>query len=122
MSDRPPVSSSQSPIHPLGLVGIAIITTQMGSAFAKSLFPQVGPAGMVLLRVGLAAIALCLFWRPRWTAETRKHLPLVIAFGAALALMNFSFYLAIARLPIGIAVALEFTGPLGLAIISSRQW
>ncbi|MEB3230689.1 MAG: EamA family transporter [Leptolyngbyaceae bacterium] len=122
MPDRPSPSAPQFPIHPLGLVGIAIITTQMGSAFAKSLFPQVGPAGMVLLRVGLAAIALLLFWRPRWTAVTRQHLPWIIAFGATLALMNFSFYLAIARLPIGIAVALEFTGPLGLAVFSSRQW
>ncbi|MGK7891798.1 MAG: DMT family transporter [Leptolyngbyaceae cyanobacterium] len=122
MPDRPLASAPQSPIHPLGLVGIAIITTQMGSAFAKSLFPEVGPAGMVVLRVGLAAIALFLFWRPRWTEKTHHHLPLIIAFGSALALMNFSFYLAIARLPIGIAVALEFIGPLGLAVISSRQW
>ena len=115
-------SASRIPIPPTGLILIAVITTQFGSAFAKSLFPQVGPAGMVLLRVGLAAITLLLLWRPRWTAETQRHLPVLVGFGLALSVMNFSFYLAIERLPIGIAVALEFLGPLGLAVITSRQW
>lgn len=101
---------------------IAIVTTQMGSAFAKALFPQVGPAGMVLLRVGIAAIALLLLWRPRWTADTQRHWPLLVQFGTALVMMNFSFYLAIERLPIGIAVAIEFLGPLGLAAVKSRRW
>lgn len=122
MPDHPLTPVRHTPIPPLGLMGIAIVTTQMGSAFAKSLFPQVGPTGMVMLRVGLAAIALLLLWRPQWTANTQKHLPLLLGFGTALAVMNLSFYLAIERLPIGIAVALEFTGPLGLAIATSRQW
>ena len=112
----------QPPVSPLGLMFIAIITTQIGSAFAKALFPQVGPAGMVLLRMGLAAIALFLLWRPRWTTETQHHWSLLVRFGAALVTMNFSFYLAIERLPIGIAVAIEFLGPLGLAAIKSRRW
>lgn len=118
----PTPSSTPSPFSPIGLIIIAIVTTQIGSAFAKTLFPQVGPAGVVFLRVSLAAIALLLLWRPRWTAETRRHWWLLARFGAALAMMNFSFYLAIERLPIGIAVAIEFLGPLGLATIKSRRW
>ena len=106
----------------MGLMAIAIITTQMGSAFAKGLFSQAGPAGIVFLRVGLAAIALLLLWRPRWTADTQNHWWLLARFGAALSMMNFSFYLAIERLPIGIAVAIEFVGPLGLAAFQSRRW
>lgn len=101
---------------------IAIMTTQMGSAFAKALFPQIDPAGIVLLRVGFAAIALLLMWRPRWTIETQRHWGLLVQFGTALSMMNFSFYLAIERLPIGIAVAIEFLGPLGLAAVKSRRW
>ncbi|MEM9218115.1 MAG: EamA family transporter [Cyanobacteria bacterium P01_F01_bin.150] len=118
---RQPVSSRPS-IPPTGLLVIAVITTQMGSAFAKALFSQVGPAGMVCLRVGLAAIALLLLWRPRWTAETQRHWWLLVRFGTALSMMNFTFYLAIERLPIGIAVAIEFLGPLGLAAAKSRRW
>lgn len=116
-----PPSATPS-IPPTGLLLIAVITTQVGSAFAKALFPQVGPAGMVFLRVALAAIALLFLWRPRWTPETKRHFPLLFGFGFALVSMNFSFYLAIERLPIGIAVAIEFLGPLGLAAFKSRHW
>lgn len=77
---------------------------------------------MVFLRVALAAIALLFLWRPRWTPETKRHFPLLFGFGFALVSMNFSFYLAIERLPIGIAVAIEFLGPLGLAAFKSRHW
>lgn len=120
-SDASP-SLAKPPVSPLGLMLIAILTTQIGSAFAKALFPLIGPAGMVLLRVGLAAIALLLLWRPRWTRETQQHWWLLVRFGTALSMMNFSFYLAIERLPIGIAVAIEFLGPLGLAAVKSRRW
>lgn len=89
---------------------------------AKSLFPYLSPAGMVTLRVGFAALILMVLWRPRWRSELRTHLPMLIGFGLSLSLMNFAFYCAIERIPIGVGVALEFVGPLGLAMINSRRW
>lgn len=108
-------------LPPTGLVLLSIASTQIGSAIAKSLLNQITPAGMVLLRVGFAAGLLLLLWRPpvRQTLQARGWL--VLFFGASLALMNLSFYEAIARIPIGIAVALEFIGPLGVAVCHSRK-
>ncbi len=103
------------------LVILAAITVQIGSALAKSVFELAGPLGTVFLRVALSAVLLFVLWRPRWQG-TRRHWPLVMAYGAVLATMNTSFYLAIDRIPLGIAVAIEFTGPLGLAVIKSRRW
>ncbi|MDJ0702850.1 MAG: EamA family transporter [Leptolyngbyaceae cyanobacterium MO_188.B28] len=108
-------------LPPLSLVLLAIGSTQIGSASAKALFQEAGPAGVVFLRVGFAAAFLFLLWRPQWRSQVRDHLGLLILFGLALALMNFSFYAAIDRIPVGIAVALEFIGPLGLAIVKSRR-
>ncbi|MEL7503317.1 MAG: EamA family transporter [Cyanobacteria bacterium J06554_6] len=109
-------------LPPPALVIFSVISTQVGSAFAKTLFGQVGPLGIVFLRVALGACILLAVWRPRWTAATQSRWPVIVGFGASLALMNSLFYLAIARIPLGIAVALEFTGPLGLAVVKSRRW
>lgn len=103
------------------LVILAGLTVQFGSAVAKSVFAVAGPLGTVFLRVALSAVLLMLIWRPRWQT-TRAHWPLVLAYGAVLACMNTCFYLAIDRIPLGIAVAVEFTGPLGLSVIKSRRW
>lgn len=108
-------------LPPTGLVLFSIASTQIGSAIAKSLLDQITPSGMVLLRVGLAAGLLLLLWRPPIRAALRARGWLVLLFGASLALMNLSFYEAIARIPIGIAVALEFIGPLGVAVCNSRK-
>ena len=94
----------------------------MGSAVAKSLFDQVGPLGMVLLRVGLSAVVLVAWCRPRWRGHSRQDYRLLVAFGLSLAVMNALFYCAIARIPIGVAVALEFSGPLTVALLHSRRW
>lgn len=119
------------PINPVGsltrvsptvLVLLSIASTQLGSAIAKSLFEQLNPFAVVLLRVGFAAIVLLLVWRPRWRTIPSSTYSSLILFGLALALMNLSFYLAIERVPIGIAVALEFIGPLGVAVFNSRRW
>ncbi|MEL6249715.1 MAG: EamA family transporter [Cyanobacteria bacterium J06648_16] len=109
-------------LPPPALVIFSVISTQVGSAFAKTLFGQVGPLGIVFLRVALGACILLAVWRPRWSAATQSRWPVIVGFGASLALMNSLFYLAIARIPLGIAVALEFTGPLGLAVVKSRRW
>ncbi|MEM9265030.1 MAG: EamA family transporter [Cyanobacteria bacterium P01_F01_bin.13] len=103
------------------LVILAGVTVQIGSALAKSVFELAGPLGTVFLRVALSAVLLFVLWRPRWQ-RSRHHWPLVMAYGGVLAVMNTSFYLAIDRIPLGIAVAIEFTGPLGLAVIKSRRW
>ena len=103
------------------LVILAGLTVQLGSALAKSVFTLAGPLGTVFLRVALSAVLLLVLWRPSWE-KTRAHWPLVMAYGGVLALMNTSFYLAIDRIPLGIAVAVEFTGPLGLAVLKSRRW
>lgn len=112
----------QTVLPPPILVICSVISTQVGSALAKTLFSQVGPLGIVFLRVGLGACILLALWRPRLTTETRSQWRTIVAFGLALTLMNSLFYLAIARIPLGIAVALEFTGPLGLAALKSRRW
>ena len=108
-------------IPPIGLALLAIASMQGGAAFAKSLFPEVGAAGMLFMRVGFAAILLFVLWRPQWTSEVQNNFKLLCAFGIVLALMSLSFYEALDRIPLGIAAALEFTGPLGLAALKSKR-
>ncbi|MBU6228284.1 MAG: EamA family transporter [Cyanobacteria bacterium REEB459] len=100
----------------------AMVSTQVGSALAKSLFVQVGPFGVVCLRVGLAALMLMAWQRPRLAGYSAKTYQLLVMFGLALAVMNSCFYGAIARIPIGVAVAVEFSGPLVVAMVHSRRW
>jgi inner membrane transporter RhtA len=109
-------------LPPTSLVLLAIASAQLGSAIAKSLFQSLDPTGVVVLRLGFAAITLMLLWRPQIKASFRAHYRPLILFGLALAFMNISFYQAIARIPLGIAVTLEFIGPLGVAIANSRKW
>ncbi len=101
---------------------VAIASTQVGSAIAKSLFDVLSPMGIVFLRVGFAAIMLMLVCRPPIRVGLRANPIALTAFGLALALMNLSFYLASERIPLGIAVTVEFIGPLGVAIAHSRRW
>ncbi|PYE55845.1 EamA family transporter [Deinococcus yavapaiensis] len=100
---------------------LAAVSIQGGAALAKSLFPVVGPFGVSALRIGFAAVILALLWRPNVRAHTRGELGLAVVFGLALGLMNLSFYASIERIPIGIAVTLEFVGPLGVAVLSSKR-
>ena len=101
------------------IAGIA--STQVGSAIAKTLFDDLGPSGTVLLRTAFAAVVLLLLWRPRLGGHSRRDLALAAAFGISLAAMNLSFYQAIDRIPLGIAVTSEFAGPLAVAIGGSRK-
>lgn len=104
----------------ISLVLGGIATVQIGAAFATSLFDEVGPAGTVFLRIGLAALVLMAIWRPSFRLAERARND-VVALGFTLAAMNLSFYLALDRIPLGIAVTLEFVGPLGVAIWGSRR-
>lgn len=108
-------------VPPTGLVLVAIASTQLGAALAKTLFEDLGPTGTVLLRVGFAAVALVALWRPGLRRWARRDLALAALFGVALAGMNLSFYGAIERLPLGVAVTLEFSGPLAVALFGSRR-
>jgi inner membrane transporter RhtA len=99
----------------------SIASVQSGAAVATRLFPQVGPAGAVFLRLALSAVLLVTLVRPKLRATARPDLMLVICFGLLLAAMNGMFYLALARIPLGIAVTVEFLGPLGVAVAGSRR-
>ena len=103
------------------LVVGAIASIQFGAAIAAKLFGRVGPGGAVLLRLLTATIVLLVFWRPRIAAHTRRELILAGLFGAVLGGMNLSFYEALDRIPLGVAVTIEFIGPLAVAIGGSRK-
>jgi inner membrane transporter RhtA len=99
----------------------AIASVQIGAAIATKLFGAVGPGGAVFLRLLLSAILLVALARPEVRRIPRPHLRLAIAFGVVLAAMNFLFYLSLNRIPLGVAVTVEFLGPLGVAIAGSRR-
>jgi inner membrane transporter RhtA len=99
----------------------AVASVQTGASLAKSLFDEVGPGGTVLLRVLLAAMVLAAIWRPALRGRSRSELWLVLWFGLSLAGMNFAFYSALDRIPLGVAVTIEFVGPLGVAVVGSRR-
>ena len=103
------------------LVVGAIASVQFGSALAATLFDRVGPAGAVTLRLVFAAVMLAILWRPRLRGHTRRQLLLAVALGLTLAGMNLSFYEALDRIPLGIAVTIEFVGPLAVAVGGSRR-
>lgn len=94
---------------------------QIGAAVAIKLFPEVGPGGAVFLRLFFSALLLIALTRPDLRRIPRAHLRLAGLFGIVLAAMNFLFYLALNRIPLGPAVTVEFLGPLGVAIAGSRR-
>ncbi len=104
-----------------GAVLVAIASFQTGASVAKQLFPLVGPLGMVAARVGIAAIVMCAIVRPSPARLTRPVLGRLLPYGVALAAMNSFFYLSLARLPLGLAVGIEFLGPLAVALAGSRR-
>lgn len=108
-------------VPPTLLVLAAVSSVQFGAALAKSLFDDVGPGGTVFLRVLFAALVLAAVWRPAVGARSRADWRLIVLFGVSLAAMNLSFYEALERIPLGIAVTFEFVGPLGVAIAGSRR-
>ena len=108
-------------LPPVPAVLLAIISVQCGAAIAKSLFPVIGAIGTTSIRIGISAILLLLAYRPNLFQITPKQWKLVVPYGLCLGAMNLIFYLAIQRIPIALAVTLEFIGPLLVAIIGSRR-
>lgn len=108
-------------VPPVVLVLAGVTSIQFGAALAATLFDDLGPAGTSLLRLGFAAVVLVAVWRPRTRGYTREELRLVALFGLALGAMNLTFYEALDRIPLGVAVTIEFAGPLGVAVFTSRR-
>jgi inner membrane transporter RhtA len=101
----------------VALVVVAVSSLQFGAGFAVTLFDELGPAGAAFLRLAIAAVVLVAIWRPR----PHGRLGLAAAFGVTLGLMNLCIYEAMDRIPLGIAVTIEFWGPLAVAVIGSRR-
>ncbi|MFH9400807.1 EamA family transporter [Streptomyces sp. NPDC017638] len=108
-------------IPPTALVLLGIVSVQVGSALAKHLFDAVGSFGTVALRLFFAAAVLVLLWRPS-PRMPRRTWTVILGYGVTLGLMNLCFYLALSRIPLGIAVTTEFLGPLAVALAGSRRW
>ncbi len=106
---------------PVGLVVIGILSVQLGAAIAKGLFGEISPTAMVWLRLVTSALVLAAIARPRLTGRSRQDWWVVLGFGASLATMNWAIYQSFSRIPLGIAVTIEFIGPLTLAVVGSRH-
>ena len=100
---------------------VAMVSFQLGAAFAKQLIPVLGAPGTTALRLGLSALLLVVVQRPWRSVPTRSAWKWILAYGASLGAMNAVFYVALGRIPLGIAVAIEFVGPLGVAVWASRR-
>lgn len=117
-----PGMSRKAPVWlPIVVILIAMLSIQSGASLAKSLFPVVGAPGVTALRIALGTLILVVIFKP-WRLRFKKEqrLPLLF-YGLSLGGMNYLFYLSIQTVPLGIAVALEFTGPLAVALFSSRR-
>jgi inner membrane transporter RhtA len=116
------IEEKTSPIAvPMTALMVAMVCFQLGAALAKSLFPLVGANGTAALRLAIAALILLAVWRPWRLRFTPAQLRTVIVYGVAMGWMNYFFYLAISYIPLGITMALEFTGPLGVALFAARR-
>lgn len=123
---RSPVAStgvvrSRAGIPPTALVVLSACSLELGGALAKTLFASLGPLGTVSVRVSLAAAMLLLAWRPGLRRAARASLGVVLLFGISLAAMNLTFYLALSRVPLGVAVTIELLGPLSVAALGTRR-
>ena len=119
------MTSRSSPVDrvpaPLLVLG-AVAAVQTGSAVARTLFDELGAPGVVLLRLGLSCLLLLAVLRPRFWQWSRESLQSAVLLGVAMAGMNSVFYLAIRTVPLGVAVTVEFVGPLLVALVQTRRW
>ena len=110
-----------SPLPAVALVVAGLVCQEVGASIAVLLFPQAGPLGMVLLRLGFSAVILLAVTRPGVRGHSRRDWAAAAVFGVVLATMNGLFYLALERLPLGVTVTIEVLGPLTLSIIAAGR-
>lgn len=115
------VISSVSPLTATVCLLVAMTSFQAGASVAKQLIPIVGAPGTTALRLGISALIMVVAQRPWRSMPSKAAFPVVVAYGLSLGIMNFLFYNAIRAIPLGIAVGLEFTGPLAVALAGSRR-
>jgi inner membrane transporter RhtA len=110
-----------SRLSPIWLVVVGILSVQFGAGIAKSLFDEVEPTTIVWLRLVTSAVVLVLVARPALRGRSGRDWLVVAGLGASLGLMNWAIYQSFARIPLGVAVTIEFVGPLTLAVLGSRR-
>lgn len=117
------MTSARRPSLPtaVGLVLVGVASVQLGAGFAKLLFEDISPNGVVWLRLATSAVVLLVWARPRVTGRSRADWWVVVRYGACLGTMNWAIYQSFSRIPLGVAVTIEFIGPLVLAAIGFRR-
>ncbi|UQN08132.1 DMT family transporter [Deinococcus sp. QL22] len=115
------LTTPRSSIPAVPALLLSVLSVQGGAAIAKGIFPLVGAVGTTGMRIGISALILLLVFRPALRHFTRAQWQAVLPYGLVLGAMNLLFYLALARIPLGLAVTLEFVGPLLLAVSGSRR-
>ena len=110
-----------STVLTIAVLIVAMLSFQVGAAVAKQLFPLVGASGTTALRLGLSALMLLPVWRPWRVRPNGREARMILVYGLSMGVMNLCFYESLNHIPLGIAVALEFTGPLGVAVATSRR-
>jgi inner membrane transporter RhtA len=116
-----PIARAASAVPPPGLLLVSIVSIQLGAAVAVQLFATLGPIATTFLRLAFSAALLLVVARGRVGSGARRHVGLLLLFGLVIGAMNLCFYGAIARIPLGIAVAIDFIGPLSVAAFTSRR-
>jgi inner membrane transporter RhtA len=119
-----PFARAVAAVPPPGLLLVSIVSIQLGAAVAIHLFETIGPIATVFLRIAISAVLLLVAGRHeigRIRLVPRRVVVMLLVFGCVIGAMNMCFYSAIARIPLGIAVAIEFIGPLGVAAVTSRR-
>jgi inner membrane transporter RhtA len=113
--------AEHSALMPVAFILVAAFSVQGGAAIAKGIFPHIGVAATAAVRIVLSAIILLVLFRPAVHRFTAAQWRAVVPYGITIGVMNLLFYEALVRIPLGLAVALEFVGPLAVAIIGSRR-